>query len=256
MFVSLSRASQYEAIISSEEKPSVFFKGLCPKIEVKSGKKIKYKLVPDVIPPHKDTLLPGDDQLINKPVFNGASSKLSMHGVHDFMGNEVSGKGILSRSSSRGREYGLYIHDIALDLFHGKDVDDDSEETVAIQLFLEQKLSEKYLSALAEEPCYLPVVKANVVLHGIIDLLIEYDSHVEIYDYKTGDLPEDSSDYTFQLSVYARAVEGYMRKPVECYLRYVSLDTEVKVEPLTIDEIANHILERGFDSGSCTVRST
>ena len=52
--------------------------------------------------------------------------------------------------------------------------------------------------------------------HGIIDLLVEYDDHIDIIDYKLSNT--DSVEYVRQLSLYKNYVVSVKDKPVYCYL--------------------------------------
>ena len=52
--------------------------------------------------------------------------------------------------------------------------------------------------------------------HGIIDLLVEYDDHIDIIDYKLS--ATDSNEYIRQLSIYKNYVLSIKNKPVNCYL--------------------------------------
>ena len=52
--------------------------------------------------------------------------------------------------------------------------------------------------------------------HGIIDLFIEYDDHIDIIDYKLSNV--DSLEYKRQLSIYKMYVESRSNKPIYTYL--------------------------------------
>ncbi len=61
--------------------------------------------------------------------------------------------------------------------------------------------------------------------HGIIDLLVEYDDHIDIIDYKLSNT--DSVEYIKQLSIYRNYVLSIKEKPVNCYLLSI-LKQEIK----------------------------
>lgn len=52
--------------------------------------------------------------------------------------------------------------------------------------------------------------------HGIIDLLVEYDSHFEIIDYKLSDI--DKPEYVRQLNEYYKYLRQISDKPIKMYL--------------------------------------
>ena len=52
--------------------------------------------------------------------------------------------------------------------------------------------------------------------HGIIDLFLEYDDHIDIIDYKLSNT--DSKEYIRQLEIYKMYVASKSKKPIDCYL--------------------------------------
>ena len=52
--------------------------------------------------------------------------------------------------------------------------------------------------------------------HGFIDLLMEYDDHFDIIDYKLKHIDDDN--YFLQLSGYRTYLQSISEKPVKCYL--------------------------------------
>lgn len=66
----------------------------------------------------------------------------------------------------------------------------------------------------------------NEVKHGIIDLMIEYDDHIDIYDYKLKNTSDEA--YVKQLSGYKKYIEMKTEKPVNTYL-YSIIDEEIRV---------------------------
>ena len=61
--------------------------------------------------------------------------------------------------------------------------------------------------------------------HGFIDLLMEYDDHFDIIDYKTKNI--DDEHYDEQLNGYRRYIESVSNKKADCYL-YSILDNEYR----------------------------
>ena len=93
----------------------------------------------------------------------------------------------------------------------------------------------------AEERFVLPV--DDVSIKGTIDLLAEFDDHIEIHDYKTDENLRFRDLYTFQLSVYAQAAMAHYNLPVRCFIDYVSTDLEpdeVEIWPMNL--IVEHVI--------------
>ncbi|MDE5715220.1 MAG: UvrD-helicase domain-containing protein [Anaeroplasmataceae bacterium] len=61
--------------------------------------------------------------------------------------------------------------------------------------------------------------------HGVIDLLCEYDDHIDIIDYKLSNV--ENTAYLHQLEVYKKYVASISHKPIACYLLSI-LKQEVK----------------------------
>lgn len=56
----------------------------------------------------------------------------------------------------------------------------------------------------------------NIEYHGIIDLLLEYDNHIDIIDYKLKNISDDN--YKKQLLIYRKYIESVSNKKVYTYL--------------------------------------
>ena len=61
--------------------------------------------------------------------------------------------------------------------------------------------------------------------HGIIDLLLVYDDHIDIIDYKLKNFDDEA--YDRQLSIYKKYVETKTDKPINCYLLSI-IDAKVR----------------------------
>lgn len=68
----------------------------------------------------------------------------------------------------------------------------------------------------------------NESYHGIIDLLVEYDDHIDIIDYKLSST--NSSEYIRQLSIYKQYALSITNKPVNCYLLSILKQSIVKID--------------------------
>ena len=56
----------------------------------------------------------------------------------------------------------------------------------------------------------------NKEYHGIIDLLMVYDDHIDIIDYKLSKI--DSPEYIRQLSIYKEYIKSKYDKEINVYL--------------------------------------
>ncbi|MBQ9124946.1 MAG: UvrD-helicase domain-containing protein [Acholeplasmatales bacterium] len=65
----------------------------------------------------------------------------------------------------------------------------------------------------------------NNSYHGIIDILVEYDDHIDIIDYKLSNT--DSEDYIKQLAIYKEYVASISNKRINVYLLSI-LKAEIK----------------------------
>ena len=67
----------------------------------------------------------------------------------------------------------------------------------------------------------------NIKYHGIIDLMLEYDDHIDIIDYKLKNVSDEN--YIKQLNGYKSYIKSITNKPTNTYL-YSLL--EAKIYPL------------------------
>ena len=65
----------------------------------------------------------------------------------------------------------------------------------------------------------------NEVKHGFIDLMLEYDNHIDIIDYKMKNITDEN--YLKQLNGYKEYIESITKKNVEIYL-YSILDDNLQ----------------------------
>ena len=67
--------------------------------------------------------------------------------------------------------------------------------------------------------------KDNIEYHGIIDLMLEYEEHIDIIDYKLKSI--DDENYLNQLHGYQEYIENLTDKQTDIYL-YSILDNTMK----------------------------
>lgn len=231
MFVAISRAKQYVTLISGA-KPSNFFTYLSKGTEkdAETGDIVNLKVTVQ-------------QELIQPPSVEEFVSRRMNLGVHDIMRSigDLRPDTDNDEFSGKGKEYGTEIHEIAHALAVGHQTTDERPEVQVIRDIL-SSLSDADL-IIPEAECYLPFNDLNVTLKGIIDLLVVYPDRIEIHDYKTDVVTSYEEEYRIQLSVYAHAASEYYKRPAECIIDYVSLETNVRFDPKPKGEISDRIRE-------------
>ena len=227
LFVALSRAEQYITIIAG--KPSQFFEDA--ESFAKEEKPLKFE-------PFSDANEEGA-HLIDAPEiprFNPRRQYLAVHDLMSFEGGNVADGA--DQQCAKGMEYGTKVHKIAEMLVHGiynHKTFKDFPETARIKKVL--KGVENAPVILAEVPCLLPVDECGATIRGVIDLYVEYGDRVEIHDYKTDVTRTFEQEYRFQLSVYAQIAARDTRKPVKCFIQYLSQEATVEFDPEPMETI-------------------
>lgn len=232
MFVTMSRAKQYETVISGRN-PSVFMREL-------SGE--RYSTIPDT----DFDPMAHRPALAERPCLSGYEKrrrKLSVHDIMDFSSDDGTygmGEGC-DEVCGKGKEYGTRIHEMAQMMCRGMVVNEDEyPELPRIRRILDSA-SDADLR-LSEVECGLPVDKYDTNLRGQIDLLVVYPDRIEIHDYKTDVTDRFETEYKVQLSIYAHAAGGFYGKPVRCFIDYVSRDIPaVDFEPLPMSLIEERV---------------
>ena len=69
--------------------------------------------------------------------------------------------------------------------------------------------------------------KDSTLYHGIIDLLLEYDTHFDIIDYKLSNVESDA--YISQLNGYKTYIENRFKKRANIYLYSIQTNTLKKI---------------------------
>lgn len=214
LFVAMSRAKQY-LTLTSGKKPSNFFKHYAN--ELKTIKPKGYDI------DDSQSLI-----LAEKPVISNYKKRRVSLSVHDLM-SSLADPIRSDMLSGKGAKYGDDVHEAAY-LYIKKGVYDDKYPEMSNLKTIVDGFSGAKLQS--EVKCVLPI--GNVSIHGIIDLLVEYDEYIEIHDWKT-DTNEDYLDhYRLQVSVYAHATEKFYGKAVKCYIDFLTLNKQilVQIEPI------------------------
>ena len=134
---------------------------------------------------------------------------------------------VLTKETSDLMKYGTKIHE-ALELIDFKNYD----ENIIEDIFIRNKVTKfinsdllKNINACKDYHEYEFIYeKDNTIYHGIIDLMLEYDDHIDIVDYKLKNI--DDSKYIYQLNGYKEYISSISNKPVYLYL-YSILDEKI-----------------------------
>ena len=123
-------------------------------------------------------------------------------------------------------KFGTKIHEI-LEYIDFKNYDSSNIKDVFIRNKIDIFMKNSLLSNINEANIYheyeFIYEKDNNKYHGIIDLMLEYNDHVDIVDYKLLNVSSDS--YKEQLNGYKKYIENVSKKEVNIYL-YSILDGE------------------------------
>ena len=143
-------------------------------------------------------------------------------------------KKLISKESLKNMEHGTLVHEI----FENVDFTNPDYECYSIR---EQKMIKEFLSLdilknikngkIYKEFEFIDEIE-NTQIHGIIDLMIEYDSYVDIIDYKLSNTDDEA--YIIQLNTYRKYIEKKTNKPVNLYLYSIMKQSLTKIEGVTI----------------------
>ncbi|MBO5711768.1 MAG: hypothetical protein J6R47_02920, partial [Acholeplasmatales bacterium] len=96
----------------------------------------------------------------------------------------------------------------------GLDISDEERSLISNVLSNDIFTNIKYGKVYHEYEFYYE--KDNDEIHGIIDLFVEYDDHIDIIDYKLSNV--DSLEYIAQLECYRDFIKTRSNKPIDIYL--------------------------------------
>lgn len=85
-----------------------------------------------------------------------------------------------------------------------------------VRKFMESDLMKNAAQGKAYKEYEFIYMENGEMKHGFIDLLMEYDDHFDIIDYKLKHIDDDN--YFLQLSGYRTYLQSISEKPVKCYL--------------------------------------
>ena len=124
-------------------------------------------------------------------------------------------------------KFGTKVHEI-FELLDFRNIDLSLVDNKFIRNKVEKFLSNDLLKNISNANIYKEYEfyysESNVNYHGIIDLMIEHDDHIDIIDYKLKGITDEN--YIKQLNGYKEYIEKISNKEVSTYL-YSILDEKV-----------------------------
>ena len=125
---------------------------------------------------------------------------------------------VLSDEEEENLDYGNHLHEIMEMInFNNPDISYlDKEEYDIISNVLGNELFKNIKNGKTYHEHEFYANMDSKVYHGIIDLLVIYDDHVDIIDYKLKNI--DHKEYDRQLGIYKKYVESQIKLPIKCYL--------------------------------------
>lgn len=103
----------------------------------------------------------------------------------------------------------------------------DEEYKNYIRNFLKHREVKNISKAKTYKEHDIRITEDGITKNGIIDLLVEYDDHFDIIDYKTDNV--DSEEYVLQLNGYKNFIESTYNKTTNIYLYSIKKDVFKKI---------------------------
>ena len=134
---------------------------------------------------------------------------------------------IITKEENDLMKFGTKAHEI-FELLDFRNIDLSLVDNKFIRNKVEKFLSNDLLKNISNANIYKEYefiyIKDNNEYHGIIDLMLEYDNHIDIIDYKLKSITDEN--YIKQLNGYKEYIEKISNKEVSTYL-YSILDEKV-----------------------------
>ena len=133
---------------------------------------------------------------------------------------------VIDRDLKERLEFGTFMHYV-FEVF-------DFKNNNLADLNIDEKYKEKVINFLKHEEvkniksarCFkeheVRFIKDGAIFHGFIDLLVEYENHYDIIDYKLSNI--DDKEYSIQLNGYKDYIETIYKKPCNIYLYSINKD--------------------------------
>ncbi len=232
LYVATTRAKNH-VIFTAGENPNTFFDELDfeeipiePAVSaVDQGATTQAQLPFTIVPPDGPTGYT-PHSLMEQSVFQ----------ADDRSGEPAEGMG---DTSFRGREFGSRVHEFAERYALGEPVsprDTEHDDEHHVQSFIDSLPGQLHVEERAVLP--LDVNGEQVTISGIVDLVHETPTELEIIDYKTDQTRRGESEYRKQLSIYYHVLdECYPEKTVSASLFYTATGERIPVDPLSKSDL-------------------
>ena len=133
---------------------------------------------------------------------------------------------LIDEDTSNNMHFGTYMHEV-LELIDLKNPNYDNIDLFAktkIENLLKQDLFKNIDKAKIYKEYEFMYTESNTINHGIIDLMLVYDNHIDIVDYKLKHI--DDKAYQEQLNGYKKYIENKLNKNTNIYL-YSIMDNKL-----------------------------
>lgn len=104
----------------------------------------------------------------------------------------------------------------------------DNEQKLRLQSFLNQEVVKNIKDATIYKELPFIYQEDDSLMHGVIDLALEYDDHVDIIDYKLKHTADEA--YKKQLLAYKNYIASVINKPINTYLYSIMDNQMVKID--------------------------
>ena len=133
---------------------------------------------------------------------------------------------IISKEIYNNLEFGLKVHETLefIDFINPEyDLIEDNFIRKKIELFLTSDLLKDITTAKIYKEYEFIYNDNNTEYHGIIDLMLEYQDHIDIIDYKLNNIEDEN--YINQLNGYKKYIRTITTKPINIYLYSIISNT-------------------------------
>ena len=134
---------------------------------------------------------------------------------------------LITKEERKKMEFGTYMHYLLETIdFKKPNIDAlDNFYQTKIKNFLNQELLKNIKAANIYKEYEFIYEDENDIYHGIIDLMLEYNDHIDIIDYKLKNINDEN--YHQQLNGYKTYIEHKTKKKVNIYL-YSIIDNKIE----------------------------
>lgn len=131
---------------------------------------------------------------------------------------------VITKDKKKLLEFGTEFHELLENLDFNKEINLENKfYQEKINNFLKSDILKNYQDAKIFKEYEFMYIKDDIKYHGIIDLMLEYDDHIDIIDYKLKNI--DDKKYVEQLNGYKSFIESKSNKKVNLYL-YSIIDSK------------------------------